>query len=107
MYRRLEDGWITPAFIDGVEQFVEFAKSHPEWMDGDKIRCPCNRRKCQNKIFLDEQTVLVHLGKHRFVPGYYNWHHHGEPYVSSSIKDNISKPQLFVQTEAGPSYNVM
>ncbi|PHT58732.1 hypothetical protein CQW23_01095 [Capsicum baccatum] len=43
MYDRLlEDELINPRFIDGVESFVEFAKSHPECIDGEKLRCPCN-----------------------------------------------------------------
>ena len=27
MYARLDNGWIKPEFIIGVEQFVEFAKN--------------------------------------------------------------------------------
>ena len=34
MYARLDNGWIKPEFIIGVEQFVEFAKMHSECMDG-------------------------------------------------------------------------
>ncbi|PHT45230.1 hypothetical protein CQW23_14388 [Capsicum baccatum] len=51
MYDRLlEDGFINPKFIDGFESFVEFAKSYPECMDGEKLRCPCNHRPsvCDN-----------------------------------------------------------
>ncbi|KAM3233323.1 hypothetical protein P3L10_018682 [Capsicum annuum] len=82
MYDRLlEDGFINSRFIDGVESFVEFAKSHPECMDGEKLRCPFNHRKCQNKNILDEFTVMTHLGNNGFVPNYYRWHHHGESYV--------------------------
>ncbi|PHT66259.1 hypothetical protein T459_30684 [Capsicum annuum] len=45
MYDRLlEDGFINPRFIDGVESFVGFAKIHPECMDGEKLRCPYNHR---------------------------------------------------------------
>ncbi|KAM3248599.1 hypothetical protein P3L10_010368 [Capsicum annuum] len=56
MYDRLlEDGFINPRFIDGIESFVEFAKSHPEFM--------------------------THLGNNGFVPNYYRWHHHGESYI--------------------------
>ncbi|KAM3340082.1 hypothetical protein P3S68_029952 [Capsicum galapagoense] len=76
-----EDGFINPRFIDGVESFVEFAKSHPECMDGEKLRCPCNHRKCQNKNILDEFTVMTHLENNGFVPNYYRWHHHGESYI--------------------------
>ncbi|PHT99408.1 hypothetical protein BC332_31603 [Capsicum chinense] len=45
MYDRLlGDEFINPKFIDGVEIFLEFAKSHSECMDGEKLRCPCNNR---------------------------------------------------------------
>ncbi|KAM3301180.1 hypothetical protein P3S67_015681 [Capsicum chacoense] len=64
MYNRLlEDGFINPRFIDRVESFVEFDKSHPEFM--------------------------THLGNNGFVPNYYHWHHHGESYIpNSSVLDN-------------------
>ncbi|PHT46075.1 hypothetical protein CQW23_15233 [Capsicum baccatum] len=90
MYDRLlEDGFINPRFIDGVKIFIEFAKSHPECMNGEKLRCPCNNLKCQNKNILDEFTVMTHLENNGFVPNYYRWHHHGENYIpGSSVFDN-------------------
>ncbi|KAF3632164.1 hypothetical protein FXO37_27628 [Capsicum annuum] len=85
MYDRLlEDGFINPRFIDGVKIFVEFAKSHPECMDDEKLRCPCNHRKCRNKNILDEFTVMTHLENNGFVPNSYRWHHHGESYIPAS-----------------------
>ncbi|PHT53060.1 hypothetical protein CQW23_07522 [Capsicum baccatum] len=90
MYDRLlEDGFINPRFIDGVESFVEFSKGHPECMDGEKLRCPCNHRKCRNKNILDEFTVMTYLGNNSFVPNYYRWHHHGESFIPGpSVFDN-------------------
>ncbi|PHT42889.1 hypothetical protein CQW23_16914 [Capsicum baccatum] len=96
MYNRLlEDGFINPRFIDGVESFVEFDKSHPECMDGEKLRCPSNHRKCQNKKEFDEFTVTTHLGNNAFVPNYYSWHYHGESYIpNSSVLDNHQEEAL-------------
>ncbi|PHT68790.1 hypothetical protein T459_28277 [Capsicum annuum] len=90
MYDRLlEDGFINPRFIDRVKIFVEFAKSHPECMDDEKLRCPCNHRKCRNKNILDEFTVMTHLENNGFVPNSYRWHHHGESYIpGASVFDN-------------------
>lgn len=48
-FRILEDGFINPKFSDGVENFIAFPKRHPQCMDCEKLRCPCNHRKCQNK----------------------------------------------------------
>ncbi|KAM3308732.1 hypothetical protein P3S67_010476 [Capsicum chacoense] len=82
MYDRLlEDKFINSKFIDGVESFVEFAKSHPEFMDGEKLRCPSNYHKCRNKNILDEFTVMTHLKNNGFVPNYYRWHRHGGSYI--------------------------
>ncbi|KAM3288173.1 hypothetical protein P3S67_021603 [Capsicum chacoense] len=96
MYDRLlEDGFINPRFIDGVEIFVEFSKSHPECMDGEKLRCPCNHHKCQNKNTLDEFTVMTHLKNNGFVPNYYCWYHHGESYIPGpSVFGNHEKEAL-------------
>ena len=107
MYARLDNGWIKPEFIIGVEQFVEFAKMHPECMDGEKIKCPCNHRKCQNRNYLDEDTVKVHLGRNGFVADYYRWYHHGETYVPQPIEQNVGRIDAFVHTEHGETFNAM
>ena len=77
-YARLNEGLLNPEFLRGINDFLEFAKMHPECMDGIKIKCPCNRNKCQNRAFLEENTVRYHLMKHGFVPYYYQWVLHGE-----------------------------
>ncbi|XP_050211492.2 uncharacterized protein LOC126661677 [Mercurialis annua] len=86
MYVRLEDGYLHPRFAKGVEEFVEFAKRHPQFMDGAKIRCPCNHTKCRNKGYLDEVTVMCHLGKNGFMQNYYCWYNHGETYVPNLVR---------------------
>ncbi|XP_057999031.1 uncharacterized protein LOC131177881 [Hevea brasiliensis] len=90
MYARLKDGLLTSEFIEGIEQFITFAKQHPEWMDGDKLKCPCNHRKCQNRNYADENTIRLHLMKHGFVPYYYKWILHGEPRTSNIDSQNIN-----------------
>ena len=42
MYCRLKDGLLSKEFMDGIDKFIDFACSHPECMDCDKIKCPCN-----------------------------------------------------------------
>lgn len=107
MYTRLENGWIRPEFITGIEQFVAFAKMHPECMDGEKIRCPCNRRKCQNRVYLDEDTVKVHIGTNGFVPDYYRWYHHGEPYIPLSTEQNTCEIDGSIHIEDAQTFNTM
>ena len=104
MYARLDHGWIRPEFILGVERFVEFAKMHPKCMDGEKMKCPCNNRKCRNKNYLDEDTIKVHLGRNGFVADYYRWHHHGETYMPRPIEQNIGQIDA---TEHGETFNAM
>ncbi|XP_073119657.1 uncharacterized protein [Henckelia pumila] len=81
MYRRFDNGYVNDDYINGVEDFIVFALTHAECLSSGKIRCPCNDKKCQNKVFLDPVTVKVHLGRNGFVPNYHNWHLHGEVYI--------------------------
>ncbi|XP_019226844.1 PREDICTED: uncharacterized protein LOC109208231 [Nicotiana attenuata] len=88
MYRRLTRGLYNPEFIRGVEQFIEFAKNHREGRDGERLRCPCNRKKCQNRNFEDVLTVHEHLLRDGFVPGYHIWYLHGENEVTRNINQH-------------------
>ncbi|XP_057984552.1 uncharacterized protein LOC110654254 [Hevea brasiliensis] len=90
MYARLKDGLLTTEFVEGIEQFITFAKQHLEWMDGDKLKCPCNHRKFQNRYYVDENTIRLYLMKHGFVPYYYKWILHGEPRTSNVNSQNIN-----------------
>ena len=105
MYARLDNGWIKPEFIIGVEQFVEFAKMHPECMDSEKIKCLCNHRKCQNRNYLDDDTIKVHFGRNGFVAYYYRWYHHEETYVPQPIEQNVGQIDAFVHTKHGETFN--
>lgn len=89
MYRRYENGLFTPSFIKGVDQFVQYATSQPRSMDGTKIKCPCNLVKCQNRQFLEPDTVKSHLQRNGFVPNYYVWTYQGETNLSSADNRNI------------------
>ncbi|XP_073295278.1 uncharacterized protein [Primulina huaijiensis] len=107
MYARLDNGFITEEYMNGVEDFVNFAKSHPECMSGDKLRCPCAQRKCRNTIFHDEDTVKVHLGKYGFIPNYYNWYVHGEPYITDPIGHSNLPSSSPIAQEDPPNENAM
>ncbi|XP_075500141.1 uncharacterized protein LOC142538729 [Primulina tabacum] len=107
MYARLDNGFITEEYMNGVEDFVNFAKSHPECMSGDKLCCPCTQRKCRNTTFHDEDTVKVHLGKYGFIPNYYNWYVHGEPYFTDPIGHSILPSSVPIAQEDPPNDNAM
>ena len=76
-------------------------------MDGEKIKCPCNHRKCQNRNYLDEDTVKVHLRRNGFVTDYYRWYHHGETYVPQPIEQIVGRIDAFVHTKHGETFNAM
>ncbi|XP_043814818.1 uncharacterized protein LOC122724339 [Manihot esculenta] len=78
MYNRLKDGLLNTEFLNGLEEFIQFASTHPECMDGMNIRCPCSMKRCSNRRFLCVDDVRYHLMKNGFVPNYYRWTAHGE-----------------------------
>ena len=64
---RLKDGFLTDEFEAGIEEFIDFAQRHPDFMDGTKIKCPCSDHKCQNRSFEEPDAVRFHLAKNGFV----------------------------------------
>lgn len=114
MYRRFHNGHLNREFIRGLQTFIDFATSQPAWMDGGKIRCPCNQRKCQNKQFLDVGTVQYHVGRYGFVSNYYVWIFHGEvtdPNVGEATSSRTSEDacnayHTMVLDAAGPDFNI-
>ena len=88
MYQRLEDGLIRWEYAMNVKTFIAFAKSQTNFLDGHKIRCPCNRKKCHNRAFHDEDTVEYHLIRYGFVPDYYKWVLHGEQLSDEEDEDD-------------------
>ena len=88
---RLRDGFFTDEFEAGIEEFVDFAQRHPELMDGTKISCPCNDRKCQNQSFQEINIGRFHLAKNGFVRDYYVWHKHGETVVQQTSNQSVQR----------------
>ncbi|KAK1370463.1 hypothetical protein POM88_036555 [Heracleum sosnowskyi] len=118
MYQRLDSqGCLNPAFVNGVENFMEYVISRPSSLDGINIRCPCFN--CKNIKFWNAETVKLHLLKKGFVRNYYEWDRHGEPYVVrqsaepssthySNTQDRRDEDNLMynmVMDAAGPSFN--
>ena len=90
------NGMFSNEWGDKVYEFFAFALRHPECVNGGTvIRCPCPLVKCQNKKFLNVETVKVHLCRNGFVADYYVWIYHGEKQVqqrcSSSVRVSVSE----------------
>ena len=88
MYLRLTNGLPNQSFILRVEEFFQFALSRPEGSDSNHIRCPCNKKKYQNKNFVKVNEARFHLYKYGFVSNYRVWYLHGET-ESSIYRDEV------------------
>jgi hypothetical protein len=68
------DKWgnYTDEWMDKATTFLDRA-----FLLSKIVQCPCSR--CQNSRCLeDKTTILIHLCKNGFVPGYEVWKFHGE-----------------------------
>ena len=88
---------MTNEFCTGLELFLDFTSSKYEFMDGNKLRCPCN--KCSNGKFLVCDKVRKYLCRFGFTPNYYNWISHGEPFISDERYRRSD--QFLVREECG------
>ena len=95
MYRRLTLGRLNQDFVDGLLRFLDFASSQHQCMDGNKIRCPCNGRKCQNRLYHDLDIVKFHVAKYGVALDYYVWECHGEARVE------VTNNQTTINLEMG------
>lgn len=83
MYRRGDGrGYVNPEFLEGLEYFLNFAYSRPQFVFDGKIKCPCS--KCRNTKNRSRDDVQYHVAKNGFVGAYTFWHAHGEMLGSSS-----------------------
>ena len=123
MYLRLTNGLPNQSFISRVEEFVQFALSRLEGSDSNHIRCLCNKKKCQNKNFVEVNEARFQSFKYSFVPNYRVWYLYGETESSiygdealynvnvthhHAIKNNVRSLSTFVQMvydAAGPRFN--
>ena len=82
MYKRFDKmtGNLTPEYIAGVEEFMNFANSQPIVQSNrDKFHCPCS--VCKNeKHIVSGRRVSSHLFSQGLMPDYYVWYKHGEEF---------------------------
>ncbi|KAJ6838238.1 uncharacterized protein M6B38_320165 [Iris pallida] len=79
MYKRQHESKIglNDEFKAGVEEFLKYASSQPDFMDGSLIKCPCV--KCHNIPYKEVDLVRKHLYLKGFVQNYKQWTAQGEP----------------------------
>jgi len=82
MYRDSPQGLRRMDYCYGVQGFINFATSIPRNFTGSGIRCPC--RKCENKKYLHQDVVMMHLLHKGFMENYQYWYAYGEVFVSES-----------------------
>ena len=92
MYSRLINVPLNLEFLVGLEEFIEFACSKPEWMDGNKIKCPCTLTKCRNHSYHQIDTINYHLMKNGFILGFYVWSRQGEMEPDSIQNSGDAQP---------------
>ncbi|KAL3845803.1 hypothetical protein ACJIZ3_003206 [Penstemon smallii] len=86
MYNRKVGNDFNPEWLYGVNQFLDYARSQPEYIGNGVLRCPC--RKCENMQYASSAQVQVHLFKYGFVADYWYWVSHGE--VEPTTQPNIN-----------------
>jgi len=79
MLKQMDRSWIhgrrfTPAYMDGVEQFMEFVRG--QFPADSEIHCPC--RKCLNQTLRPQHEVNDHIHIFGMSLLYTRWVHHGE-----------------------------
>jgi len=82
MYPDSPQGLRRMDYCNGVQGFINFATSIPINFTEGGIRCPC--RKCENKKYLHQDVVIMHLLHKGFMENYQCWYAHGEVFVSES-----------------------
>ena len=107
MYKRFMNGILNQDFLNGLETFINFACSQSRWMDGDKIKCPCNNRKCQDMSFRDVNTVKYHVAKYGFVPNYFVWIYQGESTMAVDSDQNEGSESYVCSEEPSNTYHRM
>ncbi|KAF5441885.1 hypothetical protein F2P56_037164 [Juglans regia] len=83
-WMNLGDRLVSPAYAEGVKNFLTIARNHCE--GSDCIRCPC--RICCNNLFLPIFEVETHLFIKGINPNYTQWIFHGEEETLPIIDDD-------------------
>ena len=86
----MDKSWIRlprnqPQYIQGLEQFLDFAIANKS-VEG-RIKCPCP--SCSFRFWLTREEVYDHLLLKQFPPSYTTWIWHGESIVGESSNSEL------------------
>ncbi|XP_041024617.1 uncharacterized protein LOC121265149 [Juglans microcarpa x Juglans regia] len=93
-WMNLGDRLVSPAYAEGVNNFLTMARNHS--MESDRIRCPC--RICCNNLFLPIFEVENHFFIKGINPNYTQWIFHGKEETLPTINDDTD-PRVGVEDE--------
>ncbi|GAV80868.1 Transposase_21 domain-containing protein/Pkinase_Tyr domain-containing protein/Transpos_assoc domain-containing protein, partial [Cephalotus follicularis] len=106
MRRRVLNHILNPEFVEGVNEFLQFAFANEQFVYEGKIKCPCN--KCKLWRFGTKEEVKYHLFSKGFTLEYTRWDQHGEMSQNHRVnrndmyeRDGPSNPWRDFVTDAG------
>jgi len=79
MYRDSTQGLRKMDYCNEVQGYINFTTSIPKNFTRGGIRCQC--RKCENKMYLHPDAVMMHLLHKGFVENYLCWYAQGEVFI--------------------------
>ena len=87
MLQQMDRSWVngrqfTPAYIHGVEQFMEFVRQR--YPEQTQILCPC--RRCLNQTLRPQAEVHDHIHISGMSSTYTRWIHHGESLAADIVE---------------------
>ncbi|XP_074299012.1 uncharacterized protein LOC141630015 [Silene latifolia] len=90
MYKRLNGKYLSNNFVKEVDEFIKLASQQKSFKKSSKLKSPCI--KCDNRTYLDVDTIKLHLYKEGFSPGYTRWVCHGErfPQAENVVDESLS-----------------
>ncbi|GAV59158.1 Transpos_assoc domain-containing protein [Cephalotus follicularis] len=88
MRRRVLNHRLNPEFVEGVNEFLQFAFANEQFVYEGKIKCPCN--KCKLLKFGTKEEVKYHLFSKGFTLEYTRWDHLDEVLQ----EDDLTRAQL-------------
>ncbi|CAJ2663237.1 unnamed protein product [Trifolium pratense] len=82
----------TAEFLQGLEEFLDFACQQPQYLNEGVISCPC--KQCKNERHLTLKEVNIHIRQKGFTPGYWYWTSHGEEVPQTNLVVDMHSDEM-------------